>query len=110
MTTVCLAAWRLPRPGQIGSDQLAAVVRATSAAMLCGFANTAIVGVSLWSVVPHGALSAWLLFSLLMTGGLFLRRGTRSIRETPSLSRRALRRSVVGAGPAPTPGGQHGTP
>ncbi len=67
-------------------------MRATAAAMLCGLVNTATIAVRLWSVVSHGVSSARVLYALVMTGALFLRRGRRSIRETSSLSLRALRK------------------
>ena len=41
------AASRLPGGGQIGTDQLAAVLSATPAALLCGLVNTGIVALDL---------------------------------------------------------------
>lgn len=89
------AVWKLPGTRQIGTDQLSAVLTATPAALLCGLVNTGIVVLDLWSVAPRIELLAWLLCSLVVTGGLYSRRGQARTREATSLSPRALRRAVL---------------
>ena len=89
------AAWKLPGTRQIGADQLSAVLTATPAALLCGLVNTGIVVLDLWSVAPRIELLAWLLCSLVVTGGLYTRRGQARAPETTLLSPRAMRRAVL---------------
>jgi diguanylate cyclase (GGDEF)-like protein len=89
------AAWALPGAGQIGADQLSAVVRATPAALLCGLVNVGIVGFDLWSVAPRLELLAWLFASLAITWRLSAQPAKRRSCETGQLSRRALRRTIV---------------
>ena len=91
------AAWRLPAAGQIGDDQLSAVVRAMPAALLCGLANAAIVISSLWSVVTPAPLLAWSACMVAISLWFYLRRREHKIREAASLSRRALRKAVLAA-------------
>ena len=92
-----LTAWRLPAVGQIGSDQLSALLRATPAALACGLVNAAILSASLWHAASHAALFTWLTFLLLVTGGMYFRQREGRAREVAALSRRALRRTVLGA-------------
>ena len=82
---------------QIGHDQLSAVVRAMPAALLCGLANAAIVIASLWTVVPPAPLLAWSAYTVGISLWFCLRRRQHRTREVASLSRRALRKSVLAA-------------
>ena len=91
------AASRLPGGGQIGTDQLAAVLSATPAALLCGLVNTGIVALDLWRVAPRIEIVAWLFCSLAITGCLSVRRAEPRTREAAPLSQRAIRRTVLAA-------------
>jgi diguanylate cyclase (GGDEF)-like protein len=95
MLRTLTSAWRLPHPHTIGRDQLAAVVRATPAAALGALVNAAIVAVSMWNVVPHVELLAWLACTACIAGRqLFRRPGNRRSSNSP-LSARTLRRSII---------------
>jgi diguanylate cyclase (GGDEF)-like protein len=89
--------WHLPGIGQIGADQLSAVLSAAPAAILCGLLNTAILAFDLWPVVPRIELVAWLMCALCASIALSLRGGRRQPRDPTALSKRTLRRVVLGA-------------
>ena len=90
-------AWRLPATKQIGSDQLSALVRAAPAGLVSSLLNAAIVTISFWPGVSHAGLLAWLIPTLIVTGAISLRPPKGPIRETATLSRRAMRKALLGA-------------
>src|SRR5687768_3377077 len=95
-------AWRLPGREQIGADQLSAVVRATPAAMLSVLVNAVILAVSLSSAVPYYEILAWLLLVALIVGS-YLRPARKRTSTAISISRRAMRKSVIAASLAALP-------
>lgn len=95
MTSRNAEAWRLPRPDQIGSDQLYAVLRATTASVLCAVANIALIGTSLWDAAPRGILVPWIFFALAVTAALLFRRGRQSSGGCRTLSRQTLRNMMI---------------
>jgi len=95
MLATVASAWRLPATRQIGADQLSSVIRAMPAALVCGLVNAAIVAVGLWNDVSREALLAWLLLTLAITVGIYLRPRKRLLPEATALSPRALRRATL---------------
>jgi diguanylate cyclase (GGDEF)-like protein len=91
------AAWKLPGVAQIGADQLSAVVRATTAALISGLVNAALVTVSFWSAVPPYALLAWFAFTASVSISFWLRRRVQRTYTAATLSRRAMARAVFSA-------------
>jgi diguanylate cyclase (GGDEF)-like protein len=94
MRATVASSWQLPATEQIGADQLSAVIRAGPAAAGCGFVNAGIVALSLWSAVPPAVLLGWFALTVLVTVGIYFRRGKQRPGVT-TLSRRALRRATV---------------
>src|SRR5204863_9903867 len=88
------AASRLPGGGQIGTDQLAAVLSATPAALLCGLVNTGIVALDLWRVAPRLEVVAWLFCSLANDGRISVRRVEPRTRKAYENNQRHIRQNV----------------
>jgi diguanylate cyclase (GGDEF)-like protein len=91
------AAWRLPGAGQIGGDQVAALVRAMPAARACGFINATIVTLGLWPAGGRTSILCWLAATLLFSSGILSRRRSNGPRMARSLSPRTIRRIVIAA-------------
>jgi len=83
--------------GRIGSDQLAAVVRAGTAVQLCTAINIAVVTASFWPSVSHPVLMSWLGCTLLISTCFALSECGLNRPNRSTLSHNALRRSVVAA-------------
>jgi diguanylate cyclase (GGDEF)-like protein len=83
--------------GRIGSDQLAAVVRAGTAVRVCTAINVTAVTASFWPSVSHPVLMGWLGCTLIISTCLAYSERQLSQRNRATLSHHAIRRSVVAA-------------
>lgn len=87
--------WRLPGLDKIGSDQLNAVLRATTASILCALANAVLIIGGLWGAAPRGVLLPWLAYALAVTAAVSLRRGRSSKDDRETVSPHTVRRVVI---------------
>ena len=92
---ILAAAWQLPRVEEIGVDQVAAINRATPAALLGAAINAAIVALSFWGSVPAHELLSWFFTTCLIAAYVGCRWTRNRSRELKQVSRRMLKRATV---------------